>query len=313
MNHLNIDNQYFKISYCLLALLILACLIYIAWGATPHTKQSIESFLDEKLQTLETTVANNDPSLIRLWSASDSMIEAVAVWDKSESLLFPDQAASYLVTDHVFTKSYQRFENLRKHPDTRWERYDINVSALFYCVTNQYSICLQLNTAELAKSLSLTTDSLESILFGSKFKISTLLLVFLVLLAIYSIYFILQRRIIFKRSKDIARLPSHVFTMGDMQVDKQRLQITRGEYSCDITLRDLKLLSCFYEHVDQVLTKDKLYTAGWGRDFVPSSRSLEQHIVTLRKKLDPTRTRQPLIQTVHGIGYRYTIKDLAGN
>ena len=79
----------------------------------------------------------------------------------------------------------------------------------------------------------------------------------------------------------------------------------RDELTANITVRDLKLLNCFVERPDEVLSKDTLYDAGWGRDFVPCSRALEQHIMTLRKKIDPERKRKSLIETVHGQGYRF--------
>ena len=93
--------------------------------------------------------------------------------------------------------------------------------------------------------------------------------------------------------------------MGDMEIDPKRMSIKRGQYEASISQRDLKLLVCLANNPDVVITKDKLYNVGWGRDFMPNSRSLEQHILTLRNKIDPERKRAVLIETVHGQGYRY--------
>jgi len=56
--------------------------------------------------------------------------------------------------------------------------------------------------------------------------------------------------------------------------------------------------------LSEVISKDQLYSAGWGRDFMPNSRALEQHIMVLRRKLDPDKKRQVLIETIHGQGYK---------
>ena len=66
----------------------------------------------------------------------------------------------------------------------------------------------------------------------------------------------------------------------------------------------MKIHKLLEERDGSVVTKDELYDAGWGRDFMPNSRALDQHMINLRRKLDPDKTRPVLIETVHGIGYR---------
>lgn len=78
----------------------------------------------------------------------------------------------------------------------------------------------------------------------------------------------------------------------------------RDTLEVPLTPRDLKLLSILKDRDGAVVTKDELYDAGWGRDYMPNSRSLDQHIINLRRKLDPDKTRPVLIETVHGVGYR---------
>ncbi|MCV3273366.1 winged helix-turn-helix domain-containing protein [Roseobacter sinensis] len=78
----------------------------------------------------------------------------------------------------------------------------------------------------------------------------------------------------------------------------------RDTLEISLTPRDLKLLSILQDRDGAVVTKDELYDAGWGRDYMPNSRSLDQHIINLRRKLDPDKSRPVLIETVHGVGYR---------
>lgn len=89
-----------------------------------------------------------------------------------------------------------------------------------------------------------------------------------------------------------------------LEIVPERHSATRGALEVSLTPRDLKLLSLLTERDGAVVTKDELYDAGWGRDFMPNSRALDQHMINLRRKLDPDKSRPVLIETVHGIGYR---------
>jgi len=95
------------------------------------------------------------------------------------------------------------------------------------------------------------------------------------------------------------------FTIGDLEVLADELRARRGEAAIELSLRDVKLLRVFAENPGKVLDRDRLFDAGWGARYLPSSRTLDQHISQLRKRveLDPRSPR--IIKTVHGVGYRY--------
>ena len=91
------------------------------------------------------------------------------------------------------------------------------------------------------------------------------------------------------------------FAFGSVNVDARRYCV-HGE-SGDVALSDkeLKLLTFFHAHPEEVLSRDALLNAVWGVSYFGSTRTLDQHIAQLRKKLgEPTP-----IETVHGVGYRY--------
>ena len=95
------------------------------------------------------------------------------------------------------------------------------------------------------------------------------------------------------------------FSLGDLEVLPDELRARRGTETIDLSLRDVKLLRLFAEHPGTALDRFALFTAVWGEDHIAGSRTLDQHISQLRKRieLDPRHPR--LIQTVHGVGYRY--------
>ncbi|WP_425093047.1 winged helix-turn-helix domain-containing protein [Tropicimonas sp. S265A] len=90
----------------------------------------------------------------------------------------------------------------------------------------------------------------------------------------------------------------------DLTLNPERHSATRGLLEIPLSARDMKLLCLLQDRDGAVVTKDELYDAGWGREFTPNSRALDQHIINLRRKLDPDKSRPVVIETVHGVGYR---------
>ncbi len=99
--------------------------------------------------------------------------------------------------------------------------------------------------------------------------------------------------------------PLAAFTLGDLTIYPAELRAKRGTQVIELSLRDVKILALFHERKGEVLDRNTLYNQGWGVDFYPNSRTLDQYISQLRKRLE-TDPRNPLLfQTVHGAGYRY--------
>ncbi|MDJ0838389.1 MAG: response regulator transcription factor [Acidobacteriota bacterium] len=95
------------------------------------------------------------------------------------------------------------------------------------------------------------------------------------------------------------------FTFGPWSVDPTRLQADQNDRTISLSARELKLLHVFANHPDQVLDRNRLLQEGWGRDYLGTSRTLDQHIAQLRKKVEEDNGNPKLITTVHGVGYRH--------
>ncbi|MEZ6135801.1 MAG: response regulator transcription factor [Pirellulaceae bacterium] len=100
-------------------------------------------------------------------------------------------------------------------------------------------------------------------------------------------------------------LPITTFTMGDLLINPRELRGFRGETTVDLSLRELKILSVLYRSAGQVVDRNTLMNAAWNQNYLPSSRTLDQHISQLRKRIEVDSKNPRLIQTVHGVGYRY--------
>jgi DNA-binding response OmpR family regulator len=95
------------------------------------------------------------------------------------------------------------------------------------------------------------------------------------------------------------------FTFADLTVFPDELRAKRGEESIDLSLRDIRILELFSKHPGEVVTRDLLFDVCWGYSHMPNSRTLDQHISKLRKRIETDPANPRWITTVYGAGYRY--------
>ena len=97
---------------------------------------------------------------------------------------------------------------------------------------------------------------------------------------------------------------SRSFVMGDLVVWPAELRAERHATTFDLTPREVSILSLLHERAGQVVDRDTLLNRCWGLDYFPESRTLDQHIAKLRKRVEFSGG-EPLIETVRGVGYRF--------
>jgi len=94
------------------------------------------------------------------------------------------------------------------------------------------------------------------------------------------------------------------FQIGATQINPRTFQLTRDTIVEELTARELKLLQTFYAHRGEVLSRDRLLNEVWGYNYYGTTRTLDQVIVQLRKKLGDNGDAPALLLTVHGVGYK---------
>ncbi len=97
------------------------------------------------------------------------------------------------------------------------------------------------------------------------------------------------------------------FTIGLWSVNSKSYKISKESTYVDITDRELKILRLFHAHPDEVLSRDTMLNEIWGIDYFGTTRTLDQHIAQLRKKIEADPANPEIITTVHGVGYRYIL------
>jgi DNA-binding response OmpR family regulator len=94
------------------------------------------------------------------------------------------------------------------------------------------------------------------------------------------------------------------FKIGNAEIDPKTFQLKRGNTSEELTAKELKLLQFFHEHRGEVMSRDRLLNEVWGYNYFGTTRTLDQVIVQLRKKLGDNGGDPKHLVTIHGVGYK---------
>ena len=99
--------------------------------------------------------------------------------------------------------------------------------------------------------------------------------------------------------------PPAEFPMGDLIIIPAELRARRGDDIIDLSPRDVKILQLLAENPGKAFDRNAIFNHAWGEDHFPNSRTLDQHVSQLRKRVENDPRNPTLICTVHGVGYRY--------
>ncbi|MYW67675.1 response regulator [Streptomyces sp. SID8379] len=97
--------------------------------------------------------------------------------------------------------------------------------------------------------------------------------------------------------------PDDPLSYGDLVLDPATRTGRRGGRTIDFSRTEFALLEVLVRNAGQVLPREVVQEAVWGRDFGPDSNSLAVYVGYLRRKLE-TAGESRLLHTVHGVGYR---------
>ncbi|MGB5516887.1 MAG: winged helix-turn-helix domain-containing protein, partial [Gammaproteobacteria bacterium] len=92
---------------------------------------------------------------------------------------------------------------------------------------------------------------------------------------------------------------------GELYLDPVSQRVKVLEESINLPPTEFRLLHYFMSHPDRVFTRGQLLDQAWGTHVYVEERTVDVHIRRLRKNLEPFKL-DPLIQTVHGRGYRFS-------
>jgi DNA-binding response OmpR family regulator len=113
-------------------------------------------------------------------------------------------------------------------------------------------------------------------------------------------------QVFLRRSKMLVTSSEKKFTVGRFTFMIEELRLTNGEETILLTQRETELLEFLCNHTNKVLKREEILSNVWGKNDFFLGRSMDVFMTRLRKLLatEPAVS----IETIHGVGYRFTTK-----
>jgi DNA-binding response OmpR family regulator len=96
-----------------------------------------------------------------------------------------------------------------------------------------------------------------------------------------------------------------VVSFAGISVDFTKMEVSRNGELVVLTAQEFKTLKFLIQNADRVISRDELLNEVWGYQNYPSTRTVDNHILKLRQKLEKDPTNPTHFRTVHGMGYKF--------
>ncbi|WP_129708702.1 response regulator transcription factor [Priestia megaterium] len=97
---------------------------------------------------------------------------------------------------------------------------------------------------------------------------------------------------------------NNVIYMGNVKLDRTKLEMSAGEASEQLPLKEFELLFTLVSSPGKIFTRDQLIQLIWGYDYEGDERTVDVHIKRLRERLNHIENVGMEIKTIRGLGYR---------
>jgi hypothetical protein len=105
--------------------------------------------------------------------------------------------------------------------------------------------------------------------------------------------------------RELAQDPADIASIGEVEVDFRKLEMRRGSRRIPLTPGEVKILRYLLSHPDEAISRSELLDKVWGYQSYPSTRTVDNRIMKLRKKLESNPSRPVHLITVQGWGYKF--------
>ena len=110
-------------------------------------------------------------------------------------------------------------------------------------------------------------------------------------------------RALLRRTQPPRTLPDEL-RFDDVVVDFRRYEARKGDQTLEMTRKEFGILRLLAARPGEVVARDELLNEVWGYDKYPTTRTVDNHIATLRSKLEDNPAEPRRLLTVHGVGYK---------
>ena len=112
-------------------------------------------------------------------------------------------------------------------------------------------------------------------------------------------------RAVLRRSKTPSEAPMDVYRFGDIEVNFSNHTAVREEETVEFTALEFDILRYFIQHRGRTVNRKQLLRDVWGISGDITTRTIDRHVASIRKKIERDPNDPQHIETVYGIGYKF--------
>ena len=112
-------------------------------------------------------------------------------------------------------------------------------------------------------------------------------------------------RAVLRRTAEVASAPSGSLVVGDVELSVDSRLVTRAGEPIDLTVKEFEVLRVLLENAGKVVRREKLFADVWETSWLGSTKTLDVHISSLRRKLGDDPSEPRYIHTALGVGFRF--------
>ena len=109
------------------------------------------------------------------------------------------------------------------------------------------------------------------------------------------------------------RSEGQVYRVGGLEIDPVRHEVLLDDRVVDVTPAEFKILACLAASPGRAFSRQQLLEHAFGFDHYVFDRTIDVHVMNLRKKIEPSPTSPSYLKTVYGVGYKLADKVVASD
>ena len=95
------------------------------------------------------------------------------------------------------------------------------------------------------------------------------------------------------------------YSFGEVWINFKKQEITRSGEPLKLTAKEFEVMRYFIEHEGEVVSRKQLLDEVWGYETFPTTRTVDNFILSLRKKIEADPGNPRHITTAHSVGYKF--------
>lgn len=107
------------------------------------------------------------------------------------------------------------------------------------------------------------------------------------------------------RRSEIKHKEVSIYSFADLEIDFKKQKVKKNGQSIQFSTKELEILHFFIQHDDEIVSREMLLDEVWGYDVFPTTRTVDNYILNLRKKIEEDPTNPLYILTIPKSGYRF--------